>query len=68
VLAALLVGFGLLMAVLLITVALWDTHRLLALGLATLLLGGAALHALLQVRRPGRPAGHAVPGQHCRAA
>jgi len=43
VVAALLVGFGLVMAVLLITVALWDTHRLLALGLATLLLGGAAL-------------------------
>ncbi|TXI18642.1 MAG: hypothetical protein E6Q67_11515 [Roseateles sp.] len=51
VVAALLVGFGLVMAVLLITVALWDTHRLLALGLATLLLGGAALYALLQVRR-----------------
>lgn len=51
VLAALLVGFGLLMAVLLITVALWDTHRLLALALATVILVGAAVVAVLKVRR-----------------
>lgn len=51
VLAALLAGFGLLMAVLLLTVALWETHRLLALGLATTVLVVAAVFAVIKVRR-----------------
>jgi uncharacterized membrane protein YqjE len=51
VVAALLAGFGLLMMVLWITVALWDSHRLLAVGLAALLLLGAAIAAVLKVRR-----------------
>ncbi len=51
VVAALLAGFGLLMMVLWITVALWDSHRLLAVGLAALLLSGAAIAAVLKVRR-----------------
>lgn len=51
VLAALLAGFGLLVAVLLVTVLLWDGHRLLALGLATFVLVGAAVVAVLKVRR-----------------
>lgn len=40
--AALLLSFGLICGVVLITVALWDTHRLLALGCGTgvLLAGG----------------------------
>ncbi|CAM3895977.1 phage holin family protein [Roseateles saccharophilus] len=50
VLAALLAGFGLLMAVLLVTVALWDEHRLLALGCATLVLVVAAVVAVRKVR------------------
>ncbi len=50
VVAALLAGFGLLMGVLWVTVALWDSHRLLAVGVATLLLVGAAVVAVLKVR------------------
>lgn len=51
VLAALLAGFGLLLLVLLVTVALWDSHRLLALGAGTVLLVVGAVAATRQVRR-----------------
>lgn len=51
VVAALLAGFGLLMLVLWVTVALWDSYRLLAVGIAALLLLGAAIAAVLKVRR-----------------
>ena len=51
VLAALLAGFGLLMLLLLVVVALWDSHRLLALGAATALLWAAAALALARARR-----------------
>ncbi|MFG6467130.1 phage holin family protein [Roseateles sp. BYS87W] len=50
VLGALLAGFGLLMALVLVTVALWDSHRLLALGGGTLLLLAAAALAVQKVR------------------
>lgn len=53
VLTALLAGFGAAFLVMFATVALWDTHRLEALGGATvLLLGGAGL-GLLRLRRLG---------------
>jgi len=51
VLAALLAGFGFIMAVLLVTVALWDSYRLLALGGATVVLVAAAVVAVQKVRR-----------------
>lgn len=50
VLAALLAGFGLLMVILLVTVALWDSHRLLALGGGTVVLVAAAAVAVLKVK------------------
>lgn len=50
VLAALLAGFGLLMVIVLVTVALWDTHRLLALGVGTVVLVAAAVVAVLKVK------------------
>ena len=50
VLAALLAGFGLLMLILLVTVALWDSHRLLALGGGTVVLVGAAAVAVSKVK------------------
>lgn len=50
VLAALLAGFGLLMLLVLVTVALWDSHRLLALGGGTLVLVVAAVFAVLKVK------------------
>lgn len=50
VLAALLAGFGLLMLLVLVTVALWDSHRLLALGGSTAVLIVAAGVALLKVK------------------
>lgn len=50
VLAALLAGFGLLMVILLITVALWDSHRLLALGGGTAVLVAAAVVAVSKVK------------------
>ncbi|KQW45415.1 MULTISPECIES: phage holin family protein [unclassified Roseateles] len=49
--AALLAGFGLLLLVLLVTVALWDSHRLLALGGGTVALMAAAVFAVLKVSR-----------------
>ena len=48
--AALLAGFCLLTAMVFVIVALWDTHRLLALGGATLLLFAAAVFAFTKVR------------------
>jgi len=50
VLAALLAGFGLMLLLLLVTVALWDSHRLLALGCSTAVLVAAAVFAVLKVR------------------
>lgn len=50
VLAALLAGFGLLMVILLVTVALWDSHRLIALGGGTVVLVTAAVVAVLKVK------------------
>lgn len=50
VLAALLAGFGLLMVILLITVALWDSHRLLALGGGTVVLVATAAVAVMKVK------------------
>ncbi|MFN3302400.1 MAG: phage holin family protein [Roseateles sp.] len=50
VLAALLAGFGLLMLLLLVTVALWDSHRLVALGGGTLVLVVAAVVAVMKVK------------------
>lgn len=43
VLAALFIGFGLTSLVIFITVALWDSHRLVALGVGTAVLLGAGL-------------------------
>lgn len=58
VLAALLAGFGLLMGLVLVTVALWDSsYRLLALGGGTVLLLAAAVVAVLKVKALiGQPA------------
>jgi uncharacterized membrane protein YqjE len=50
VLAALLAGFGLLTLLILVTIALWDSHRLLALGGGTAVLIGAAVFAGLKVK------------------
>jgi uncharacterized membrane protein YqjE len=58
VLCALLLGFGLVFLAVFVTVLLWDEHRLLALGLATLVfLGGAvftATNAARELRRGSR--------------
>ena len=43
VLAALFIGFGVIALVLLVTLALWDTHRLLAVGIGCAVLLGAGL-------------------------
>lgn len=43
VLAALFIGFGVIALVLFATVALWDSHRLLALGVGTVVLLAAGL-------------------------
>lgn len=48
--AALLAGFGLLMLLVLITVALWDSYRLLALGVSTVVLLAAAAFAVAKLR------------------
>lgn len=50
VLAALLAGFGLLMLLLLVVVALWDSYRLLALAGATVVLLAAATAAFVKLR------------------
>lgn len=51
VLAALLAGFGLLLLLVLVTVALWDSYRLLALGGGTIVMVVAAVVAVLKVKR-----------------
>ncbi|MGM9482221.1 phage holin family protein [Roseateles sp. NT4] len=51
VLAALLAGFGLLMGLVLITVMLWDSYRLLALGVSTVVLIAAAVVAVAKVKK-----------------
>ncbi len=51
-LAAVLLSFGLIFLALFVTVLLWDTHRLLALGVCTaLFLGGGLVLGLLAWRR-----------------
>lgn len=50
VLAALLAGFGLLLLLVLVTVALWDSYRLLALGGGTAVMVAAAVVAVFKVR------------------
>jgi uncharacterized membrane protein YqjE len=50
VLAALLAGFGLLMLLLLIVVALWDSYRLLAIAGAAVVLLGAAASAVAKLK------------------
>jgi len=51
VLSALLAGFGGLLLVLWITVALWDTHRLAALGVSAVVFLGAAAGGVWHVKR-----------------
>ncbi len=51
VLTALLVGFGAILVALFVTVALWDTHRLAALGVSALLFIGVGAVGALRVRR-----------------
>ncbi len=51
VLTALMAGFGAVLVALFITVALWDTHRLAALGVAALLFVGLAVFGAWRVRR-----------------
>lgn len=51
VLAALLGGFGLVFLALWLTVAFWDTHRLLALGLSCAVFLGLGLFGALRVRQ-----------------
>ena len=51
VLTAFGVGFGALFVAAFVTVAFWDTHRLVALGLAALLFIGLAALAAMRVQR-----------------
>jgi uncharacterized membrane protein YqjE len=51
VLAAIFIGFGLTLLVVFITVALWDSHRLLALGIGTAVLLAAGLFAAATAAR-----------------
>ena len=51
VLTALLAGFGVVFVALFVTVALWDTHRLAALGVAAALFIGLAVIGGVRVRR-----------------
>ena len=51
VLTALLAGFGAVFAAVFVTVALWDTHRLAALGVSTLLFAGLAVVGVVRLRR-----------------
>lgn len=56
VLTALLAGFGAVFIALFVTVALWDTHRLAALGVAAVVFVGLAAFGALQLRAlVGRP-------------
>lgn len=51
VLTALMVGFGAVFVALFVTVALWDTHRLAALGVSALLFIGLGAVGVLRLRR-----------------
>jgi uncharacterized membrane protein YqjE len=51
VLTALLVGFGAVFVALFVTVALWETYRLAALGVAAALFIGLAVFGVLRMRR-----------------
>ncbi|NMG66449.1 hypothetical protein GPA19_16005 [Azoarcus indigens] len=51
VLAAVLLGFGLVFLVIFLTVLLWDDYRLLALGLATVILFGGGLFTAANAAR-----------------
>lgn len=50
VLAAILLGFGIIFLALLITLIFWDTHRVLAMGVATGVFWLAGLLLILRVR------------------
>jgi uncharacterized membrane protein YqjE len=50
-LTALMAGFGAVFVALVVTVALWDTHRLLALGISATLFVAVAVYGVLQLRR-----------------
>lgn len=58
VLAALFIGFGVIALVVLVTVALWDTHRLLALGIGSGLLLLAGLITARTASRLARTGSH----------
>lgn len=51
VLTALMAGFGAVFVAVFVTVALWDTHRLLALGVSAALFVAVAVYGALQLRR-----------------
>jgi len=51
VLTALMIGFGAIFAANFVTVALWDTHRLTALGVSALLFIGVGVVGALRVGR-----------------
>jgi len=57
VLSALAAGFGLVFVLLWVTVALWEEHRLLALGGASLLFIGLGAFGVLRLRRLTSQAG-----------
>lgn len=54
VLATLFIGFGVIALAVFITVALWDSHRLLALGITTAVLLGAGLFTASTASRLAR--------------
>jgi uncharacterized membrane protein YqjE len=58
VLAALFIGSGLTLLVVFITVALWDSHRLLALGIGTAVLLAAGLLTAATAARLKREGSH----------
>lgn len=58
VLSALFIGFGVIALVVLVTVALWDTHRLLALGVGSGLLLLAGLLTARSASRLARSGSH----------
>lgn len=51
VLTALMAGFGAVFVAVFVTVALWDTHRLLALGVSAALFVGVAAYGARRLRR-----------------
>jgi uncharacterized membrane protein YqjE len=58
VLAALFTGFGVVAVVILVTVALWDSHRLVALGVGAAVLLGGALFTGATAARLARQGSH----------